>query len=146
MTKMLDHPAVSPATRAELRHVANTLGDAVATASPAYLSLKPSGSVVAPVEIFLSPEALARITSLIMRDARNSRDEMTTGQAADFLGVSRPYLVKLLDAGKMPFRHVGHFRRVNRADVERFEQEEQARRKAGLNELAALTQEIGLEY
>jgi excisionase family DNA binding protein len=68
---------------------------------------------------------------------------MTTQQAADLLNVSRQYLVRLLDEGKIPYDRTGSHRRLKIEDVLAYKQERDRKRDAGLDELTRLTEELG---
>lgn len=72
--------------------------------------------------------------------------ELTTQQAAELLNVSRPHLISLLEAGKIPFRHVGSHRRLRFVDVVAFKDADDRRRKDLLDELTETAQEHGLGY
>ena len=72
--------------------------------------------------------------------------ELTTQQAAELLNVSRPFMVKLLEDGHVPFRLVGTRRRVRFEDLARFRQRGDEERKKVMDELTAEAQRLGLDY
>lgn len=72
--------------------------------------------------------------------------ELTTQQAADFLKVSRPHLVGLLERNELSYRKVGSHRRILFKDLVEYQQRSRVERKKALDELATQAQELRLGY
>lgn len=70
--------------------------------------------------------------------------ELSAQQAADLLNVSRPYFIKLLEAGRMPFRKVGEQRRVRYDFLLRHIEENRQAGNAALEEMTAEAERLGL--
>jgi excisionase family DNA binding protein len=106
------------------------------------------GSVIVPLPAravaFIQEilEAMAQRTpvSLIPHDA-----DLTTQQAADYLNVSRPYLIKQIENGKLPVRLVGTHRRIKFVDLLNYERATVEAQRKALAELHEEAVRLGLE-
>lgn len=100
----------------------------------------PAGAVALLMEV-LEAMAAGRGVTLIPENA-----ELTTVQAAEFLNVSRPFLIRLLNENFIPHRKVGKHRRVRMEDVIAYKARIDQVREAVLDQLARDAQELGLGY
>jgi len=76
----------------------------------------------------------------------SQHDELTPGQAADFLNVSRSYLDRLLEQGDIPARNRGGQCRLRLRDVLEYKERNQRLRARCLDELTAQAQDLDMGY
>jgi len=88
---------------------------------------------------FLSAMAERKPFSVIPHEA-----ELTTKQAADFLNVSRPFIVGLLDRGEIPSRLVGSHRRVLMSDLMNYKKQSDDNRRAAIARMVSESRKLGL--
>lgn len=96
-------------------------------------------SVVALLRQIVHQLARQKVVTIVPRNR-----ELTTQEAAELLGDSRPYLIRLLDQGAMPYTRTGTHRRIRFDDLMRYKAERDAAREQVLDELVRLNQEMGL--
>jgi excisionase family DNA binding protein len=72
--------------------------------------------------------------------------ELTTQQAAELLNVSRPFLIGLIEEGKIPHRKVGSHRRIRFLDLVEYKRVMDRDRLRVLAELSAQAQQLGMGY
>ncbi len=75
-----------------------------------------------------------------------SNQEFSTVEAAHFLNVSRPFVIKEIESGRLPHRMVGTHRRVAFEDLIAYARKMRERQEAALERLAENSRELGLDY
>lgn len=72
--------------------------------------------------------------------------ELTTQEAADFLNVSRPYVVKLIEQGELPCHKVGVRRRVLFKHLMEYKERRDQQSMKAVNALSQQAQDLGMGY
>jgi len=142
-----------PSARAKTQAAAalRAMTDLPGAARPGELRLAPRKGeeigVTIPKEAFeLLLEVLGQMANGNAVTVVPVHSELTTQQAAELINVSRPFLIGLLDSGKIPFRMVGAHRRVRLADLTAYQDADERQRRAFLDELTHDAQKHGLGY
>lgn len=109
---------------------------------------RPTGE---PVEAKVPARALRLLARVLVEMGKgnmvtvvSNHAELSTIRAAEIMRVSRPFLVKLLKEGRIPFRMVGAHRRVRYDDLRAYIDKEKKKRKEVLKELMAEQERLGL--
>jgi excisionase family DNA binding protein len=71
--------------------------------------------------------------------------EMTTTQAAEFLDVSRPFVIKLVKRGELPCRMVGKHRRIPTPALLEYREKMYQQARSAADEMAQISQDLGLD-
>ncbi|HZP55069.1 excisionase family DNA-binding protein [Actinocrinis sp.] len=93
-------------------------------------------------------EALAEVIS-VMRQGRAvavvpQNTQLTTGEAAQLLGVTRPTVVKLMEDGVLPFERPNSSRRVALRDVLAYTERRTRARREALDQMTAELADAGV--
>jgi excisionase family DNA binding protein len=75
-----------------------------------------------------------------------AQQELTTVEAANFLNVSRPFVIKEIESGRLPHRKVGSHRRIAFDDLMAYAQKMREQQAGALERMADNARELGLEY
>ena len=96
------------------------------------------------VRVELSPELETALERAYKGLLQSEPTEMTTTQAAEYLDVSRPFVVKLIKQQLLPCRMINKHRRIPTAALRKYKEKMFREAKSAADELAQLSQDLGL--
>lgn len=138
---------LTPLLREQLEQVLQHLRECVTQGKPVKLAMsgKQTRAIALPtatVEVLqqaLTLEQQGKRFTLVAEDA-----EVSPERAAELLHISRPTLLKKLDAGELPFHYVGTHRRITLAHLMEYKRQRQLKGQAALQHMTELAEEMGL--
>jgi excisionase family DNA binding protein len=97
------------------------------------------------------PQPVHELLLVILRNLQSGNaisivpehQQLTTQRAANILGVSRPFLVGLVEAGEIPFHMVGRHRRIYLRDLLDYKRRRDGARHEAINNMARAEMEAG---
>jgi excisionase family DNA binding protein len=112
-----------------------------------------SGTLTDAPVLELPPQALRFFADMLGMMARRQpimllpqNLELTTQEASAMLNVSRPFVIKEIEAGRLRCRKVGRHRRIEFKELRRYQEAQRKQSEAAMLELAAQSQDLGLGY
>lgn len=107
---------------------------------------QPSDPITLPASIFaLVVDLLSKLGNGNAVTIVPVEAELTTQQAADYLNVSRPHFIKLLERGSLPFRMVGTHRKVLARDVINYRSKVDGNRYEALRIMSSTDTDLGID-
>lgn len=149
--RQVEPPALTPAELEMARTAQRCIMEALDHSRAAAITLTTAQGEHPSVQ--LPPASLKLIGQLLgaMGEGRPitlvpAKQELTTVEAANFLNVSRPFVIKEIEAGRLPHRKVGTHRRVAFEDLVEYARAMRQRQEKALEDLAEETRALGLDY
>ena len=136
----------------EMARVAHRcIGESLDRARAATINLTSEEGVLPSVQLptkalRLIGEVLGALSERKSVTVVSGKREMTTVEAAHYLHVSRPFVIREMEAGRLPHRMVGTHRRVQFEDLHAYKQRMLSGQRDALREIAENANEIGLDY
>ena len=146
-TPVLDKPTTLPSE--EDSALAQQASRVIAITQPSELRVKLDDG-----QELVLPKAATRLIALLLTEMAQGNAvtiipihaNLTTQEAADYLNVSRPHLISLLEGAKMPYHMAGTHRRIRFQDLVTFKESLEKRRREIMEDLAAQSQQEGMGY
>jgi excisionase family DNA binding protein len=142
-------PAMSPEQLEMLRTAERLIMESLDRSRAASITVESKGGKGEPIAV--PPQVLrvlARVLGLMAKGQPVTlvpeKQELSTVEAANFLNVSRPFVIKEIEEGRLPHRMVGTHRRILFADLMEYAKKMRSRQQKALESMAANARDLGL--